>query len=59
MGGVAAIDGPFPEDDFDLDAYLDWLVKEIDEGRQLVPPGSAVQVMRMGASNVRSSDPGF
>src|SRR6185437_5344437 len=43
MGGRAAIDGPFPEDDFDLDAHIDWLVREIDEGRQHVPPEPAVQ----------------
>ena len=32
-----------PEDDFDLDAHIDWLVREIDAGRQQVPPESAIE----------------
>jgi hypothetical protein len=32
-----------PEDDFDLDADIDWLVREIDAGRQQVPPETAVE----------------
>jgi hypothetical protein len=35
--------GPLPGDDFDLDAHIDWLVREIDEGRQQVPPEWAVE----------------
>jgi hypothetical protein len=35
--------GRVPEDDFDLDAHIDWLVGEIDAGRQQVPPESAVE----------------
>jgi hypothetical protein len=30
--------GSCPPDDFDLDAHIDWLVGEIDAGRQQVPP---------------------
>ena len=32
-----------PEDDFDLDAHVDWLVREIDEGRRRIPPESAIE----------------
>jgi Domain of unknown function (DUF222) len=32
-----------PEDDFDLDAHIAWLVGEIDAGRRQVPPESAVE----------------
>jgi hypothetical protein len=51
MGGYAPADDPLPdehgpgfvpEDDFDLDAHIDWLVREIDEGRQQPPPESAI-----------------
>jgi Domain of unknown function (DUF222) len=45
MDGQAVPGGPFPggahllpADDFDLDAHIDWLVAEIDAGRQQVPP---------------------
>lgn len=31
---------PVPEDDFDLDAHLDWLAGEIEAGRQRVPSES-------------------
>lgn len=31
----------FPEDDFDLDAHIAWTVREIDAGRQQVPPEPA------------------
>ena len=31
-----------PGDDFDLGAHIDWLVEEIDAGRQDVPPESAI-----------------
>ena len=31
------------EDDFDLDAHIDWLVREIDAGRQQVPAETAVE----------------
>ncbi len=37
-GSVLATD-----DDFDLDEHLDWLIREIDEGRQRVPPEPAVE----------------
>ncbi len=33
---------PVPGDDFDLDAHIDWLIGEIDAGRQQVPPESAI-----------------
>jgi hypothetical protein len=32
-----------PDDDFDLDAHIDWLVREIDEGRQCIPPEPAIE----------------
>jgi hypothetical protein len=34
--------GLFPEDDFDLDEHLAWLVREIDAGRIQPPPEQAV-----------------
>src|SRR5579864_3073002 len=34
--------GPLPGDDFDLDAHINWLMREIDEGRKQVPPEWAV-----------------
>ena len=41
--GLRPDPGAVPEDDFDLDAHIDWLVGEIDAGRQQVPPESAVE----------------
>jgi hypothetical protein len=32
-----------PEDDFDLDAHLDWLMQEIDSGSQRIPADSHLQ----------------
>ena len=32
-----------PDDDFDLDGHIDWLVREIDEGRQHIPPEPAIE----------------
>src|ERR1700729_3177888 len=46
-----------PEDDFDLDAHIEWVIAEIDAGRQQVPPasageGPAVAVSRGAACDV-------
>ncbi len=41
--GLRPDPGTVPEDDFDLDAHIDWLVGEIDAGRRQVPPESAVE----------------
>jgi Domain of unknown function (DUF222) len=43
MDGYGLAGGPLPGDDFDLDAHIDWLVREIDEGRKQVPPEWAVE----------------
>jgi Domain of unknown function (DUF222) len=43
MDGYEPAGGPLPGDDFDLDAHIDWLVREIDEGRKQVPPEWAVE----------------
>jgi hypothetical protein len=43
MDGHEPAGGPLPGDDFDLDAHIDWLVREIDEGRKQVPPEWAVE----------------
>jgi hypothetical protein len=65
-GGPLPDDGAFlassscltrlPDDDFDLDAHIDWLVREIDEGRQHVPPESAVEGSAISVSLGDASD---
>jgi Domain of unknown function (DUF222) len=48
MDGQVPAGGPLPglvtgpEDDFDLNAHMEWLVREIEEGRRQVPPESDV-----------------
>ena len=46
MGDLGSASGApfpvlFPEDDYDPDAHIDWLLGEIDAGRQQVPPETA------------------
>ncbi len=43
MDGYEPVGGPLPGDNFDLDAHIDWLVREIDEGRKQVPPEWVVE----------------
>ena len=43
MSEQARRSNPLPPDDFDLDAHIDWLVGEIDAGRQQVPAENDVE----------------
>ncbi len=56
-----AVPGPPPEDDFDLDAHLDWLMAEIDAGRQQVPADSQLQgpALSVSLGDATDVDPGL
>jgi hypothetical protein len=45
-----------PGDDFDLDAHIDWLLREIDAGRQQVPPERDVEGPALSLSLGDASD---
>ncbi len=43
MSGQAAVSGPFSDDDDFDDGHFEWLVREIEAGRLLPPPESAIE----------------
>src|SRR6201999_3292935 len=43
MDGYSAAGGPLPDDDFDLDADLDQLERDIEAGRDRIPPEREIE----------------